>query len=263
MSFLTDETLFAGTISDSDLIHLVDVSDTKQNAAGSSYKLTIGQLKTAIPTIYSADGTLSGARTITQAGYALNFVGGNVGIGVTTSDTDTRLHIQGVDATNSNYAIKIKNSASDNLLSIQNNGRFVFGTFGNNTASYLFNLSDTGQNGSDFIIKGIQHSAYFRIKVDSTNDLLTVSRGFKTVSTGQAVITGASDFYSGLIIQAKANSTSYIELTDNTDEVIFNSSLMKMENIPNSNAGLTTGQIYFASAATVLANGDDVLARKA
>lgn len=120
MSFLTDETLFAGTISDSDLIHLVDVSNTTQNAAGSSFKLTIGQLKAYMPTIYSADGTLSGARVVTQGGNALSFVGGNVGIGITPSDTDTRLHIQGVDSTSGNYALKIKNSASAPILYARN-----------------------------------------------------------------------------------------------------------------------------------------------
>lgn len=41
---LTDRTLFAGVLSDSDLIHIVDVSDTTNSAAGSSYKLTILQL---------------------------------------------------------------------------------------------------------------------------------------------------------------------------------------------------------------------------
>lgn len=44
--FLTDKTAFAGTLVDADLIHIVDVSDTSQNPAGSSYKLTLLQLKT-------------------------------------------------------------------------------------------------------------------------------------------------------------------------------------------------------------------------
>lgn len=45
---LTDETAFSATLSLSDLIHIVDVSDTSQNAAGSSYKLTLTQLKTVM-----------------------------------------------------------------------------------------------------------------------------------------------------------------------------------------------------------------------
>lgn len=38
---LTDKTAFSGTLSDSDLLHIVDVSDTTDNAAGSSFKLTL------------------------------------------------------------------------------------------------------------------------------------------------------------------------------------------------------------------------------
>ena len=43
--FLTDKTLFSATLDNADLIHVVDVSDTSQNAAGSSYRLTLAQLK--------------------------------------------------------------------------------------------------------------------------------------------------------------------------------------------------------------------------
>lgn len=48
--FLTDKTLYAGTLADGDLLHVVDVSDTSQNPAGSSYKLDLLQLKTFIGT---------------------------------------------------------------------------------------------------------------------------------------------------------------------------------------------------------------------
>lgn len=45
---LTDKTAYGGTLALSDLIHIVDVSDTSQNAAGSSYKLQLSTLKTFI-----------------------------------------------------------------------------------------------------------------------------------------------------------------------------------------------------------------------
>lgn len=50
--------------------------------------------------------------------------GGNVGIG--TSPT-ARTHIQGVDATSSNYALKVDNSASSPLLYVANNGNVSIG----------------------------------------------------------------------------------------------------------------------------------------
>jgi len=48
MAKLTDITAFSGTLNGADLVHVVDVSDTSQDPAGSSYKLTITQLNSAI-----------------------------------------------------------------------------------------------------------------------------------------------------------------------------------------------------------------------
>lgn len=41
MTKLTDKTAFSATLADGDLLHIVDVSDTTDNAAGSSYKLSL------------------------------------------------------------------------------------------------------------------------------------------------------------------------------------------------------------------------------
>ena len=148
MSFLTDETLFAGTLNDSDVIHLVDVSDTTQNAAGSSYKLTIAQLKTGVEkNIYTDDGTLTGARVVNQADHNLSFQGGNVGFGI-APDSDARTHIQGVDATSGNYALKVKNSASKNIISFRNDGLIHIGNLG----SYL--TASNTNSPSDLVIYG-------------------------------------------------------------------------------------------------------------
>ena len=45
MAILTSKTAFAGTLADGDLLHLVDVSDTTDDASGSSFKLLLSQLK--------------------------------------------------------------------------------------------------------------------------------------------------------------------------------------------------------------------------
>ena len=45
MAILTSKTAFAGTLADGDLLHLVDVSDTTDDATGSSFKLLLSQLK--------------------------------------------------------------------------------------------------------------------------------------------------------------------------------------------------------------------------
>lgn len=41
MAKLTDKTVYSGTLDDADVVHVVDVSDTTQDPAGSSYKLTL------------------------------------------------------------------------------------------------------------------------------------------------------------------------------------------------------------------------------
>lgn len=52
-------------ISDADVFHIVDVSDTSQNAAGSSFKGTIGQLRALFaPLIEAPAETPDGNRTI-------------------------------------------------------------------------------------------------------------------------------------------------------------------------------------------------------
>lgn len=48
---LTDALPFAGTLAPGDIIHIVDVDDASQNPAGSSFKLTLAQLATAIGAI--------------------------------------------------------------------------------------------------------------------------------------------------------------------------------------------------------------------
>jgi len=119
MSFLTDETLFAGTLSDSDLIHLVDVSDTTQNPAGSSFKLTIGQLKAGLTTIYSGNGTLSSNRTILLDSKYLSFQGGSIGFG-TVPDTSTIIDVKGIDTTMNNRSGTFKDASGNVIFAIHN-----------------------------------------------------------------------------------------------------------------------------------------------
>ena len=175
MSFLTDETLFAGTLNDSDVIHLVDVSDTKQNAAGSSYKLTIGQLKTAIPTIYSADGTLSGARTVTQAGYALNFVGGNVGIGTTVSSfklgVETQTNGDGIALTFNNTVlggIQKSNVGVNGYLGLYENGTHPIVVLGKQ-AHTTDSIINDGKNLLIGAITAIAKAKLHVVGVDATS----------------------------------------------------------------------------------------------
>lgn len=86
MAFLTDRTL-ATAVTFSDLIHIVNPSDTSQNPAGSSYKATIGQVTNLVQSVIITGGTYnSSTGTITFT----NSSGGTFTVsGFVTGFTDT------------------------------------------------------------------------------------------------------------------------------------------------------------------------------
>jgi hypothetical protein len=60
---LTDLSTIA-TLADTDLLHIVDVSNVSQNPAGSSFKVTVGQLKAAFkPVIEVPSGAIDASNT--------------------------------------------------------------------------------------------------------------------------------------------------------------------------------------------------------
>jgi len=92
--FLTDISLFSGTLANADVLHVVDVSDTSQNIAGSSYKL---EWKTIRDTLLNNASTvfipLAGSSVITgdlkyTKGSAANFgTADNYGLNLITNNT--------------------------------------------------------------------------------------------------------------------------------------------------------------------------------
>lgn len=285
---LTERDIFASTLSDSDLLHIVDVSDTTQSPDGSSFKLTIAQLKTgAEKNIYTDNGTLTGARTITQAGYALNFVGGNIGIGITPSDTDTRLHVKGIDATSSNYALKVDDSAGNDLLHVRNDGIIYF-----NNASYINKSLSTFQSlrsGCYFatvsdninIAAGVNNPSTNRFRlsyygnvqwltaIDIQNVSGTVFGNLILMPDGGNIGLGTAT--PTATIHAKgidATSSNYAFKADNTDVIskalfyVRNDGLVSMPSLQTGNAGLVTGDLYVDTAANILDNSDKIVAWK-
>ena len=65
---------------------------------------------------------------------------GNVGVG--TSTPTSKLHVKGIDATSSNYALKVDNSASSPLLYVRNDGYISVGSYG---AMYSGNTLSSGE----------------------------------------------------------------------------------------------------------------------
>lgn len=119
---LTDKAAYGGTLALSDLIHIVDVSDNSQNAAGSSYKLTLSQLKDLINVnIYNSDGTLTSNRAIAMNTFSLEFTNGIIGIG-TSAVSGTRLNVRGTGSTSATYTIKAEDSTANLNFYVRDDG---------------------------------------------------------------------------------------------------------------------------------------------
>lgn len=141
---LTDISAYGGVLSLSDLIHIVDVSDTSQNAAGSSYKLQLTTLKDLINTnIYTTDGTLSANRTVAMNTFNLEFTNGLIGIGGSAL-SGTRLLTKGTGTSNTTFTQKWQNSAGADLMTIRDDGNVGIG----NLPSVIFISSTRTANDS-------------------------------------------------------------------------------------------------------------------
>jgi hypothetical protein len=111
--------LTAGTtLASGDLFAFVDVSDTTMAASGTTKKLLFSDLLAAIPipssaNIYTDNGTLTSNRTLTMGTYSLLFSG---------NETTFR----GFSSTSSNFALKVQNSSSQDLVSFRNDGYISF-----------------------------------------------------------------------------------------------------------------------------------------
>jgi hypothetical protein len=117
---LTDKTAFGGTLALGDLVHIVDISDTSQNAAGSSFKLPLSALKTFVDTsLYVTDGTLTSNRAVALNTFTLEFTNGNLGFGG-NAISDTRASIIGENALATHFALKVQNGSSNPILYVRN-----------------------------------------------------------------------------------------------------------------------------------------------
>lgn len=115
-----------------------DITIYSASNAGVGFSLNIGSDFTTPNThytniIYSDNSFTKRAFTITNTTVSSTGLlelmkdGGNVNIGSTFTNS-ARVHIQGIDSTSSNFALKIDNSASSPLLYVRNDGNVGIGT---------------------------------------------------------------------------------------------------------------------------------------
>ena len=98
---------------------------------------------------------------------------GNVGIGTTTPSA--KLHAVGIDATSSNFALKLDNLASSPLLYVRNDGNVGIGTATPNSKLSILSSSNTISTSS-FDVKNSDGKIMFYITDELTAGIFSQSR---------------------------------------------------------------------------------------
>jgi hypothetical protein len=126
---LTDRTAIAVAVTQSDLLHVVDVSDSTQDPAGSSYKATTKQIINS----YLSDGS-EGAMPywdnstskyipISTSGIYHDAVNNRIGVGINTS-LQAKLHVKSATGT----AFQVDGSTLTSILNVANAGNVMVNT---------------------------------------------------------------------------------------------------------------------------------------
>jgi hypothetical protein len=228
MSVKISDLTAGSTLASGDLFAFVDVSDLTMGATGTTKKLLFSDLLAAIPTssIYTANGTLTSNRTLTMGTYSLLFSG---------NETTFR----GFSSTASNFALKVQNSASQDLVSFRNDGYIVFNE--GSASGNLFELNRANKSvhvggplgGAFFSVvdKGLHAdvvnirdggSVYFRVQgagADPSGNTWTSyfgtdnSNGFAFLNNWKSATYGAG--YERMVMGGQAGGTGLITQTQN------------------------------------------------
>lgn len=162
---LTDRDLFVATLDNDDLIHVVDVSDITQDAAGSSFKLKLQDLSVFINStannIYNSNGTISAHRTVDQDNKKLSFINGGLGFAINKAATSiAALEVGGV--TDGYTAIFQNDDYTSNILTVHQSGVGIF-LAGDPQASFHAKGSirvDGASTNNEFNFDGLKSFGY-------------------------------------------------------------------------------------------------------
>ena len=72
-------------------------------------------------------------------------------VSISTSTPSAKLHVKGVDDTSSNYALKITNSGTTELLSAKNNGEIIIGDASVYRGTSFYRMNNNGYDGSFYM----------------------------------------------------------------------------------------------------------------
>jgi hypothetical protein len=214
MAFLTDRTLATG-VTFTDLIHIVNTSDTSQNPAGSSYKATIQQVTNLVQSVYITGGTYNSSTGVITF---TNSSGGTFSVsGFVTGFTDTS--VTAFTYNNNTFTLSESDGSSfsvnvNTMTGLTINGNLsVTGTTSSGTIS-----ATTYQNlPTDIRVTGGTFSAGTLTLVNNTGGTFNViGVGTSTEST-----TGISTSAITLVTGYSYNGISY---SGNVDVTLFSPS---------------------------------------
>lgn len=108
---------------------------------------------------------------------------GNTSMGIASLNPSARLHVKGIDATSSNYALKVDNSSSSPLLYVRNDGSIGISTPSeivrvavlaatNGDYEAIKSYSNNGLQYSQFGWGGLEGSYYLKLKSSSSQPIL-------------------------------------------------------------------------------------------
>jgi hypothetical protein len=290
---LTDRALYASTLVDADLIHVVDVSDTVQDAAGSSYKLQLSQLKTYLsPSFWSVLGN-SGTNPSTNfigTTDSQDFVirtnntekvritsGGFVGINGTP---DSGIHLRGNTSSYAKIKVNQSLSSSQSTLELNNNNEdylraIVYGTtvtldanhnfidaqngtVGASKGLYLYSLGSTVSKGI-FFFTGSTSSSSQRMEINHNG---FIGMNVSSVNNQLLTINGtstSSSHYSLVVHNSTGSNNSLIVRNDGLIGIGTDTPNKKLHILgsTNTNAYLRVEQTTDTNEATIEGRSDN------
>lgn len=155
------------------ILHVISnngVSETYYNgSANIRMKFSTEAVNNRIETYDNSSNPLFSIDSV--SGQSL-FETANVGIGLSGFSATAKLHIEGIDSTSSNYALKVDNSASSPLLYVRNDG-------------YITN-SSVSDTASFFISNKISGDSTLKVQSDSAGRGFVVTEN-SNINTGNAI----------------------------------------------------------------------------
>jgi hypothetical protein len=223
----------------------------------------------SIVTTISPGGTTNYIPKFTPSGVQLGDsiltnVGTNVGIG--TASLSARLHILTLGNSSATNSIRITNSSSVDIFNLEDAGHLKVSANADNYIEWdgevggLFTAFTNTATVSGF--KAQNNAAYFRLASGNGQHYLSTTDYFDfyigdPTPVGVPTTRFATNGNVGIGTGAGSIDTTLLVVGSFKNTTGINSA-----GLPTSNAGLSTGDFYVSTAATILANGDKVVGWK-